>query len=103
MEAIQVKYKEEAIELIEGIEKSLLLMENNLNDPALIEDIFRNMHTLKGNSAMLGYKLIADFTHHLESIYDLIRSGAIKISRQILNLSFSSLDHLSVLVNNESS
>jgi len=103
MEVSQVKYKDEAIELIEGIEKCLLLMENNLDDPTLTEEVFRDMHTLKGNSAMFGFKIIADFTHHLESIYDLVRSGKVKISTEILNLTFSSLDHLSVLVNNGSS
>ncbi|MEP6583530.1 MAG: chemotaxis protein CheA [Ginsengibacter sp.] len=102
MERFEVKYKEEATELIEGIEKSLLEMENNHHDPALIEDVFRNMHTLKGNSSMFGFKLIADFTHHLESVYDLIRSGEIQISKQILNTSFSALDHLSLLINNSS-
>ncbi|MEO6289322.1 MAG: Hpt domain-containing protein, partial [Ginsengibacter sp.] len=102
MELLQLKYREEAIEVIEAMEKSLLSIENNLDDPALIEEVFRSMHTLKGNSSMFGFKLIADFTHHLESVYDLIRSGEIKISRQILNTSFSALDHLSLLVKNDS-
>ncbi len=102
MELLQLKYQEEAKELIEVMEKSLLSIENNLDDPALIEEVFRSMHTLKGNSSMFGFKLIADFTHHLESVYDLIRSGEIKISRQILNTSFSALDHLSLLVKNDS-
>ena len=101
MELFQVKYKEEAIELIEEIEKCLLLMEGNFNNSALVEEIFRYMHNLKGNSAMFGFKIITDFTHHLESIYDLIRSGELKVSRQILDLTFSSLDHLSLLVNND--
>ncbi|MEO6187497.1 MAG: chemotaxis protein CheA [Ginsengibacter sp.] len=99
MELLQTKYKDEAIELIEAIEKSLLLMGNDLNDPALIEEVFRNMHTLKGNSSMFGFKLIADFTHHLESLYELIRTGEIKTSKQILNISFAALDHLASLVN----
>ena len=101
MELFQAKYKEEAIELIEEIEKCLLLMEGNFNNSALVEEIFRNMHNLKGNSSMFGFKIITDFTHHLESIYDLIRSGELKISRQILDLTFSSLDHLSLLINND--
>ena len=58
------------------------------------------MHTLKGISSMFGFKTIADFTHNLESIYNLVRSGEIKISKQILNVSFSALDHLTLLVNN---
>jgi len=101
MELLHVNYKEEAIELIEGMEKCLLAMGDNFNDAVLIEDIFRNMHTLKGNSAMFGFKVIADFTHRLESVYELIRSGDIKISKQISNLTFSALDHLTILVNNE--
>lgn len=103
MELFQTKYKEEAIELIEGIEKALLLMESNFEDPELVEEVFRNMHTLKGNSSMFGYKMIADFTHHLESIYELVRGGGMKMSKQILNVTFSALDHLSLLINNESS
>jgi two-component system chemotaxis sensor kinase CheA len=101
MEMFQVKFKEEAIELIEHIEKSLLQMENNLEDSTLIQGIFRNMHTLKGNSSMFGFKVIADFTHHLESIYDLIRSGKIKLSKHISDVTLSALDHLLLLVNNE--
>lgn len=101
MELLKIEYKEEAEELINEMEKSLLLMENNPDDPALIEEVFRNMHTLKGNSSMFGLKMIADFTHDLESIYNLLRSGEIKISRQILNISFAALDHLLLLVNNE--
>ena len=100
MELLQEKYKEEAIELIEKIEKSLLLLENDFKDLTPVEEVFRCMHNLKGNSAMFGFKMIADFTHHLESIYDLIRGGTLKISREILDLSFFALDHLSVLIHN---
>ena len=103
MELFKAKYKEEAVELIQGMEKCLLLMESDPGDPALIEEVLRDMHTLKGNSSMFGFKMIADFTHDLESIYDLVRSGEIKMSKQILNVTFSALDHLSLLVNNASS
>lgn len=101
MEVFRAKYREEATELIESIEKSLLLLENNVDDAALIKDVFRDMHTLKGNSSMFGFKMIADITHHLESMYDLVRSGKMKMSEEILNVTFSALDHLSALVGKE--
>ena len=101
MERFKVKYKEDAIELIERMEKSLLLIESSPDDPVLTQEVFRDMHTLKGNSSMFGFKIIADFTHNFESIYDLVRSGKLKISKQILNVSFSALDHLLILVKNE--
>ena len=61
MDNFKIKYKEESLELIAEIEKSLLLMENNPDDFTLSEQVFRAMHTLKGNSAMFGFKIIADF------------------------------------------
>ena len=101
MDNFKIKYKEESLELIAEIEKSLLLMENNPDDFSLAEQVFRAMHTLKGNSAMFGFRTIADFTHHLESMYDLIRAAKIKTPVAIINITLSAMDHLSLLVNSE--
>lgn len=102
MDSFKVKYKEEAIDLVNNMERSLLLMENYPNDSALIEEVFRDMHTLKGNSSMFGFNVIADFTHNLESIYHLVRAGEAQLTKPILNLTLSSLDHLSSLIDNGS-
>ncbi len=99
MNQMDVKYTEEALELIKNMEETLLLMEARPEDDSLIQQVFRDMHTLKGNSAMLGFKLVADFTHHLESIYDYIRNKEIKLSKDIINITLNALDHLSLLVN----
>ena len=103
MEQLKDKYKDEALELITEMEKYLLLMETNPEDPTLMEQVFRAMHTLKGNSAMFGFKAISDFTHQLESVYDLIRSRKMSISKPVLNFTLMALDHLTLLVNKETS
>jgi len=102
MDQYKSSYREEAHELIAAMETSLLQLEQNPDDDALIQQVFRDMHTLKGNSAMFGFKVIAEFTHHLESIYELIRSGQQNVTKEILNVSLASLDHLSALVNDNS-
>lgn len=101
MPAFKLKYKEEAKELIGSIERSLLAMESSPGDRGLIEQVFRDMHTLKGNSSMFGFKTIADFTHDLESVYDLVRSGKITMSKEIMNITFSAIDHLLLMINHE--
>ena len=45
-------YLEEVEDLFKQMEQSLLLLENSPEDPTLIAEVFRSMHTLKGNSAM---------------------------------------------------
>lgn len=88
------KYLEEATELIIDLEEALLVLENNPNDVDSIANVFRIMHTLKGNSSMFGFDIISDFTHHLENIYDLVRQGNLTLTKEIFDVTLDSVDHL---------
>jgi len=99
MDSFKKKFIEEATDLIEGLEKALLALEDNPNDPALVQQVFRVMHTLKGNSAMFGFELIDAFTHEMETVYDLIRNGKLQVTREVLDVTLASVDHLKVLLN----
>jgi two-component system chemotaxis sensor kinase CheA len=66
---------EEADELLADFEAGLLQIETTPDDVALLNRIFRSAHTLKGNSAMLGFEEIAGFTHALEDLLDQLRKG----------------------------
>ncbi len=98
MDNFKKKFIEEATDLIDGLEKALLLLEQNSEDPSLIQQVFRVMHTLKGNSSMFGFELIDKYTHNLETVYDLIRSKKLKLSREVLDITFASVDHLKLLL-----
>ena len=101
MNPFEAKYTAEALELIADMEKGLLLLETHPDDVSLVQQVFRSLHTLKGNSAMMGFKTITDFTHHLETIYELVRAEKIKVSAAIINITLAALDHLSVLLNGD--
>jgi len=101
MDQYQQNFSDDAMEVIADMEKSLLLMETSPGDPALIQQVFRAMHTLKGNSSMFGFKVITELTHHLESIYEHVRSGQKKITKEIIDIALDSLDHLTYLAKNE--
>lgn len=85
-------FLDEANELIVNIEDSLFNLEKQPNDKEAIAAVFRVMHTLKGSGAMFGFTSVSSFTHHLESIYDQIRSNKLELSKEILNLTFESID-----------
>ena len=53
---------EEARELIEELERSLLELEENPSDDEQINRVFRVMHTLKGSSGIGGFKVISGET-----------------------------------------
>ena len=98
MDELKATYIQEAQELLENLESSLLVLEDNPSDHSNIEQVFRVMHTLKGNSSMFGLSVIAEFVHDLETIYDKIRQSQMDLSKGILNCTLASLDHLKQII-----
>lgn len=97
-DSLKGKYIEEATDLLQLLEECLLDLEKQPENNELLQEAFRAMHTLKGNSAMFGFEKIGDFTHYLENIYDLARNGQLKVSQQVLSLSLAAVDHLRELL-----
>jgi len=98
MDTMRVTYLEEANDLLANLERALLALENNANDKSYIEEVFRVMHTLKGNSSMFGLPVIAEFVHDLETIYDKIRVGEMLLNKELLDCTFLCLDHLKIII-----
>ena len=101
MDEFKEKFVEEANDFLQDLEKALLVLENDLGNKSLIEQIFRIMHTLKGNSAMFGFHKIDEFTHQLETVYDLVRNEKLAVSRDLIDLTLASVDHLNNLLDEE--
>ncbi len=90
----------EAREHLDNIEPSLLELEKNPDDPALLDDIFRLMHSLKGASGFLGLSRINGLTHKAENILDEIRKGNMSLTPDITDLILISIDALKAMVEN---
>lgn len=98
MDKLKAIYIEEGGEIISNLEEALLKLDNNPEDSATIQEVFRDMHTLKGNSSMFGYTKISEFLHNFETVYDLVRNKEIELTKELINVSFASLDHLKKLI-----
>lgn len=89
---------DEANDLINQLEEKLLQLESQPDDTGLVDNVFRIMHTLKGNSNMFGYVYLGEITHHLENVYDAIRSHKLDINRPILEITLQCVDHFRNLI-----
>ncbi|MCL6639031.1 MAG: chemotaxis protein CheA [Firmicutes bacterium] len=85
---------DELEEKIQVLNENLLLIEREGSNDEAIQEIFRAAHTIKGSSAVMGYEKMAALTHEMESVFDLIRSGKMKINGQLMNILFQALDTL---------
>jgi two-component system chemotaxis sensor kinase CheA len=87
-------FKDEAQVLFGELETSLLELEENPADSELIENVFRALHTIKGSGAMFGFDEISRFTHEVETVFDLVRSGDISVTKELVSLALAALDHI---------
>jgi len=91
-------FREEAGELLEELETSLLELEKDPSDLKIVSRVFRAMHTIKGSGAMFGFDDIAGFTHHVETALDKVRDGTVPVSKDLIDLTLASRDHIRTLL-----
>ncbi|MFH1019239.1 MAG: Hpt domain-containing protein, partial [Pseudomonadota bacterium] len=91
-------FREEAGELLEELETSLLELEKDPADLKIVSRVFRAMHTIKGSGAMFGFDDIAGFTHHVETALDKVREGTVPVSTELIDLTLASRDHIRALL-----
>ncbi|WP_303850851.1 chemotaxis protein CheA [Seleniivibrio woodruffii] len=88
----QEVFIQEATELLQELEESLLELDDNREDMELVARVFRAMHTIKGSGAMFGFENIAALVHSIETSYDLVRNGKLGITKPMLDYSLKACD-----------
>ncbi|MBU3917234.1 Hpt domain-containing protein, partial [bacterium] len=91
-------FKEEAFERLSELENALLELEESPQNQDLIDRAFRAMHTIKGSGGMFGFDQIVEFTHDIETVFDKVRDGEIKISNELIALTLSAHDQIKMML-----
>lgn len=97
-EQFQDAFFEEAAEHLAIVEEGLLELEQHPEDRDLLNKIFRSAHSIKGGSGMFGFNAVAQFTHKMETLLDLLRNGQKAVSPYIADLLLKSTDCLKTLI-----
>jgi len=91
-EELRAIFIEEATEIVEKLDVDIIRFEENSNDFELLNEIFRGVHTLKGNSNAFGFTRLGEFVHHFEDLLDYYRSTKEHIEANNLELFVESVD-----------
>lgn len=92
-------YVDNSRENLDVMDRMLLALEQNSQNLEAIQEIFRAAHTLKGMSATMGFEKVAQLTHKMENILELLRGKKIAINSKVIDLLFETFDVLRILVN----
>jgi len=90
-------FVEEGKSMLTDLNNLLLELEKG-GDEEVINSIFRIAHTLKGNSAAMGFDSLAELAHAVEDLLDGIRQGKLQLDNDIMNLIFEGVDSLEDLL-----
>jgi len=92
----------ETRELFDGVEEGLLRLETHADDGALVDEIFRAVHTVKGTAGFLSLEQLSDLTHHFEDVLNRLRRGELDINPDTwpdaVDVLFAAFDQMKTLV-----
>ncbi len=92
-ELIQV-FQAEATEILDSSDAIVQRLRQEPNSVDLLNDLRREMHTLKGSSRMAGFMTVGELAHAAESILDALSKGMLQGSARTMDLIQRALDRL---------
>lgn len=98
MDDLLEEFLTEATEGIETLDAELVDLEQRPNDPELIGNIFRVLHTIKGTSGFLDLPRLESLAHAGENVLGKFRDGELEVTPDAVGLILESMDALKVLV-----
>ncbi len=88
-------FAQEAEVRLTELGRLLLELEQSSEDEALIRSVFREIHTLKGSSAVAGLDEVSHIAHGLEDLVDDVRSGRRPVTPEVIDTLLRGADELS--------
>ena len=88
----------ESVELLDQLEQLLLELEASPGDRELLDALFRCAHTIKGSAGLFGLDDIVQFTHHVETFLDALRTGQVALNTHTSQLLLRSADQVRRLI-----
>lgn len=86
------EYVEEATEIIERTSQNLFKFEKEKFNDDSLNEIYRDIHTLKGSSFLFGINHIGKMAHTLESSLDYFRKNQINFNENFIKLFFHTIN-----------
>ena len=94
MDDLLSEFLTETNESLETLDVELVKLEQNPNDPDLLSNIFRLMHTIKGTCGFLGLPRLESVAHAGENILGKLREGELVTTPHEVSLILESLDRI---------
>lgn len=86
MEELLQDFLLESTELLSDVDNKLVELEKRPNDRALLNDIFRGFHTIKGGAGFLNVAPMVTICHRTENLFDKLRNSELGLSSELMDV-----------------
>ncbi|MHB8857892.1 MAG: hybrid sensor histidine kinase/response regulator [Thermoleophilia bacterium] len=95
-------FRAEAEERLRNLGEGLMALEGNPGDEELVKKLFREAHTLKGASGMMGFDSIRELSHRVEDILSAVQKQQLALDKSLTDLMLETLDSIEAMLPEQS-
>ena len=98
MNALLQQFINESRDFLQSISELLLQLEQSPQDQQIIVELFRSVHTLKGNSGLFEFTAMTKVLHAAEDLMDKVRDSRLAFSAELADQLLDSMDFVADLL-----
>jgi two-component system chemotaxis sensor kinase CheA len=98
MQEILNDFLTETTEMIDELDQKFVALETQPNNTALLNEIFRAMHSMKGSAGFLGFNHLVNVTHRAESILNKLRQGEMAVAPEVITVILETVDTVKLIM-----
>ena len=98
MTPILQQFQSESRDFLQGIGEKLMQLEQVPDDGAVMGELFRFVHTLKGNSGLFEFPEMTRVLHAAEDLMVVVRDGELAYSQALADRLFEAMDFVGMLL-----
>lgn len=92
-------FRNECTDLMNSLEEYILLLEKEPDNSEHINEIFRIVHSLKSETALMGFTNFSTLAHRFEDLFQKLRSNELVVNDIIIETTFKVYDEFKTLFN----
>ncbi len=96
MDNLLAQFIEETRDLVQQASSDFLKLEENPDDPDILNSLFRSMHTIKGSSGVFELTPLTELVHEAENILDKARDGEFTLTPDVVDVFLDILDQINI-------
>ena len=97
MNPLLEQFLSEARDFLQGIGEKLMQLEKEPGNAELMTELFRFVHTLKGNSGLFEFPEMTRVLHAGEDLMDAVRHGQVEFSKELADRLLDAMDFVGLL------